>query len=48
MAIGTFDHEALPLVYQLGQKRAREHLEGIKALSRVRLKDVARALRLSQ
>lgn len=46
-AIGTFDHEALPLVYQLGQKRTREHLEEIKALSRLRLKDVARALRLS-
>ncbi|TBH21760.1 patatin-like phospholipase family protein [Thermus thermamylovorans] len=45
--IDTFDHEKLPLVYELGQRRARERLKEIQALSRIRLKDLARALRLA-
>ncbi|MCS6867361.1 patatin-like phospholipase family protein [Thermus sp.] len=43
--IDTFDHRHLPLVYELGQKRARERLGEIQALARVRLKDLAWALR---
>lgn len=38
--IDTFDHEKLPLVYELGQKRAWEKLKEVQALARVRLKDV--------
>lgn len=38
--IGTFDHEKLPLVYELGQKRARERLKEVQALARVRLRDL--------
>ncbi|QWK21812.1 patatin-like phospholipase family protein [Thermus antranikianii] len=45
MAIDTFDHEKLPLVYELGKKRARERLKEVQALARVRLKDLAWALR---
>lgn len=45
--IDTFDHEKLPLVYELGQRRARERLKEIQALSRIRLKDLAWALRLA-
>ncbi|WP_105317217.1 patatin-like phospholipase family protein [Thermus tenuipuniceus] len=44
--IDTFDHEKLPLVYDLGRKRAQEHLKDIQALSRVRLKDLLWALPL--
>ncbi|WP_460170684.1 patatin-like phospholipase family protein [Thermus sp. FJN-A] len=44
--IGTFDHEKLPLVLDLGRARARERLKEVQALARVRLKDLARALRL--
>lgn len=45
MAIDTFDHEKLPLVYELGKKRARERLKEVQALARIRLKDLAWALR---
>ncbi|MGC8967096.1 MAG: patatin-like phospholipase family protein [Thermus sp.] len=38
--IDTFDHEKLPLVYGLGQKRAQEKLKEVRALARVRLKDL--------
>ena len=38
--IDTFDYAKLPLVYQLGQKRARERLREVQALARVRLKDL--------
>ncbi|GAA6755196.1 patatin-like phospholipase family protein [Thermus thalpophilus] len=42
--IDTFDHEKLPLVYTLGQKRAQEKLREIQALSRLRLKDLPHLL----
>lgn len=42
--IDTFDHERLPLVYTLGQKRAQEKLREIQALSRLRLKDLPHLL----
>ncbi|GLV49030.1 hypothetical protein TJA_21330 [Thermus sp. LT1-2-5] len=42
--IDTFDHEKLPLVYTLGQKRAQEKLKEIQALSRLRLKDLPHLL----
>ncbi|GGM91666.1 hypothetical protein GCM10007092_00710 [Thermus composti] len=40
--IDTFDHEKLPLVYQLGQKRAQERLKEIQALARFRPQDLLR------
>ena len=43
--IDTFDHEKLPLVYQLGQKRAWERLKEIQALARPRLKDLPALLK---
>ncbi len=46
MAIDTFDHEKIPLVYELGRKRAQERLREIRALAQIRLKDLALALRV--
>ncbi|WP_234553269.1 patatin-like phospholipase family protein [Thermus caliditerrae] len=45
--IDTFDHEKLPLVYELGKAQAQKRLKEVQALSQVRLKDLARALRLA-
>ncbi|MDM7325158.1 MAG: patatin-like phospholipase family protein [Thermus sp.] len=44
--IDTFDQEKIPLVYNLGKRRAQERLETIRTLARVRLKDLTRTLRL--
>ncbi|WP_243029670.1 patatin-like phospholipase family protein [Thermus altitudinis] len=46
MTIDTFDHEKIPLVYELGRKRAQERLREIRALAQIRLKDLALALRV--
>lgn len=46
--IDTFDHEKLPLVYTLGKQRAQERLREIRALSRVRLKDLLQAPRFQR
>lgn len=43
--IDTFDHEKLTLVYELGRARAQERLKEVQSLSRVRLRDLAWALR---
>lgn len=43
--IDTFDHEKLPLVFALGKDRAQERLKEIRALSRIRPKDLFQALR---